>query len=165
MHTSGPSCPNHDEVSLACRYGVDEFPVKARPRATLVFTVQPDRFSRRAAASSSRQAARRRSRSSAASSPPRTARTEAGRRLIDAERVVVGLDGSLRSRRAVAFVGDLQAPQEGVATLLAVVEPTRSASISRLPASVRAVLGGELAALDATVFVPPGASSMPLRAG
>lgn len=61
--------------------------VRGMPRATLVFTVQPDRFSRRAAASSPRRAARRRPRSSASSSLPRIARTEAGRRLIDAERV------------------------------------------------------------------------------
>ena len=64
------------------------------------------------------------------------------------QRVVVGLDGSLRSRRAVAFVGRLQAPPGGVATLLAVVERARSASISRLPASVRAILGSELEALE-----------------
>jgi nucleotide-binding universal stress UspA family protein len=64
------------------------------------------------------------------------------------QRVVVGLDGSLRSRGAVAFVGRLQAPPGGVATLLAVVERARSASISRLPASVRAILGSELAALE-----------------
>jgi nucleotide-binding universal stress UspA family protein len=63
-------------------------------------------------------------------------------------RVVVGLDGSLRSRRAVAFVGRLPAPSGGVATLLAVVEPARQGSIGRLPASVRSILGSELAALE-----------------
>jgi nucleotide-binding universal stress UspA family protein len=60
-------------------------------------------------------------------------------RLREAQRVLVGLDGSVRSRRAVAFVSRLQPPPGGVVTLLAVVEPVRSTSISRLPASVRAL--------------------------
>ena len=64
------------------------------------------------------------------------------------KRVLIGLDGSTRSRRAVAFVSRLQSPPGGLATLLAVVEPVRSTSISRLPASIRAVVGGELAALE-----------------
>ena len=64
------------------------------------------------------------------------------------QHVVVGLDGSLRSRRAVAFVGRLPAPPGGVVTLLAVVEPARQGSIGRLPASVRAILGSELASLE-----------------
>jgi nucleotide-binding universal stress UspA family protein len=69
-------------------------------------------------------------------------------RLREAQRVLLGLDGSVRSRRAVAFVSRLQPPPGGVVTLLAVVEPVRSTSISRLPASVRAVVGSELTALE-----------------
>jgi nucleotide-binding universal stress UspA family protein len=63
-------------------------------------------------------------------------------------RFLIGLDGSVRSRRAVAFAGSLPPPTGGRVTLLAVVEPTSSPSIGRLPASVRAVLATELAALD-----------------
>ena len=66
----------------------------------------------------------------------------------EVQHVLVGLDRSVRSRRAVAFVSRLQPPPGGVVTLLAVVEPVRSTSISRLPPSVRAVLGSELAALE-----------------
>lgn len=63
-------------------------------------------------------------------------------------RLLIGLDGSDRSRRAVAFVSRLSPPRGGRVTLLAVVEPTSSRAIGRLPASVRSVLAGELAALD-----------------
>jgi nucleotide-binding universal stress UspA family protein len=66
----------------------------------------------------------------------------------EVQRVLVGLDGSVRSRRAVAFLSRLQPPPGGVVTLLAVVEPVRSTSISRLPASVRSVVGREFAALE-----------------
>lgn len=64
------------------------------------------------------------------------------------QRVLLGLDGSTRSRRAVRFVGRPQPPPGGLATLVAVVEPVRSTSISRLPTSIRAVVGRELAALE-----------------
>lgn len=63
-------------------------------------------------------------------------------------RLLIGLDGSARSRHAVAFVSRLSSPRGGRVTLLAVVEPTSSRAIGRLPASVRSVLAGELAALD-----------------
>jgi nucleotide-binding universal stress UspA family protein len=63
-------------------------------------------------------------------------------------RFLIGLDGSLRSRRAVGFVSSVSPPAGGRVTLLAVVEPPRSTSIGRMPASVRSVLAGELAALD-----------------
>ena len=66
----------------------------------------------------------------------------------EVQRVLLGLDGSTRSRRAVGFVSRLQPPPGGRATLLAVVEPVRSTSINRLPASIRAVVGHELAALE-----------------
>jgi nucleotide-binding universal stress UspA family protein len=63
-------------------------------------------------------------------------------------RLLIGLDGSVRSRRAVGFVSRLQPSADGRVTLLAVVEPSRSPSIGRLPASIRAVLATELAALN-----------------
>ncbi|MGH7357668.1 MAG: universal stress protein [Candidatus Rokuibacteriota bacterium] len=69
-------------------------------------------------------------------------------RLREVRRVLVGLDGSARSRRAVGFVSRLQPPPGGLATLLAVVEPVASTSIGRLPASIRAVVGREFAALQ-----------------
>ena len=64
-------------------------------------------------------------------------------------RILIGLDGSVLSKRAVRFVGSVPPPPAGGrVTLLAVVEPTRSTSIGRMPASVRAVLTAEFAALD-----------------
>ena len=63
-------------------------------------------------------------------------------------RLLIGLDGSVRSRRAVGFVSSLPPPVGGRVTLLAVVEPARSASIGRMPGSVRSVLAAELAALE-----------------
>jgi nucleotide-binding universal stress UspA family protein len=66
----------------------------------------------------------------------------------EVERVLIGLDGSTRSRRAVGIVSRLRPPPGGLATLLAVVEPERLTSIRPLPASVRAVVRRELAALE-----------------
>jgi nucleotide-binding universal stress UspA family protein len=63
-------------------------------------------------------------------------------------RFLVGLDGSVRSRRAVAFVSRLSPTRGGRVTLLAVVEPIASSSIGRLPAPVRSVLAAELRALN-----------------
>jgi nucleotide-binding universal stress UspA family protein len=63
-------------------------------------------------------------------------------------RILIGLDGSVLSKRAVSFVGSVPPPAGGRVTLLAVVEPPRSTSINRMPASVRAVLAAEFAALD-----------------
>jgi nucleotide-binding universal stress UspA family protein len=63
-------------------------------------------------------------------------------------RLLIGLDGSVRSRRAVAFVRRLSPPPGGRVVLLAVIEPPSSRSIGRLPASVRTVLAAELSALD-----------------
>jgi nucleotide-binding universal stress UspA family protein len=63
-------------------------------------------------------------------------------------RVLIGLDGSVLSRRAVGFVVRVPPPPGGRVTLLAIVEPTTSTSIGRMPASVRAVLAAEIAALD-----------------
>ena len=62
-------------------------------------------------------------------------------------RLLIGLDGSIRSRGAVAFASRLSPPPGGRVTLLAVVEPTSSPSIGTLPASIRAMLATELAAL------------------
>jgi nucleotide-binding universal stress UspA family protein len=62
--------------------------------------------------------------------------------------LLIGLDGSVRSKRAVGFVSRLQPPADGRITLLAVVELSRSPSIGRLPASIRAVVGTELAELN-----------------
>lgn len=45
------------------------------------------------------------------------------------ERILIGLDGSVLSKRAVRFVGSVPPPAGGRVTLLAVVEPARSTSI------------------------------------
>jgi len=49
----------------------------------------------------------------------------------------------------VAFVAGLKPPHGGRVTLLRVVEPVRPPSMGLLPASVRAVVGGQVAALEA----------------
>ena len=67
-------------------------------------------------------------------------------RLRRPSRLVIGVDGSIRSRRAVAFISRLPAPRGSRVTVLAVVDPISSASISLMPASVRAVLAAESAA-------------------
>ena len=63
--------------------------------------------------------------------------------------LVIGLDGSAHSRRAVGFVARLKAPPGGRATLVRVVEPLRPASIGLLPTAVRRQLAGQAAALEA----------------
>jgi nucleotide-binding universal stress UspA family protein len=63
-------------------------------------------------------------------------------------RFLIGLDGSIRSRRAVRFVGNLEPGADGRITLLAVVEPRSATSMFLLPASVRRVVAAELAALN-----------------
>ena len=63
-------------------------------------------------------------------------------------RFLIGLDGSIRSRRAVRFISNLQPHANGGVTLLAVVEPRSATSILLLPASIRAVVASELAALN-----------------
>jgi nucleotide-binding universal stress UspA family protein len=64
------------------------------------------------------------------------------------QRFLIGLDGSIRARRAVEFVSRLSPPPRGGVTLLAVIEPMSPGSISRLPGSVRSAVMAELAAVD-----------------
>lgn len=67
-------------------------------------------------------------------------------------RLLIGVDGSARARRAVALAARLIPPPGGRATVLAVVEPPYAPSIQRLPGSTRAVLSAELAALDRDIM-------------
>lgn len=63
-------------------------------------------------------------------------------------RIVIGLDGSAPSRRAVAFVTRL-APARGSRVLcVSVLEPTRVPAMPLLPDSVRSVIVGQASALD-----------------
>jgi nucleotide-binding universal stress UspA family protein len=62
-------------------------------------------------------------------------------------RLLLGVDGSAGSRRAVAFVARLAPPRGGRVTVVRVVEPARLASAGLLPAGIRARLAGEAAAL------------------
>ena len=64
-------------------------------------------------------------------------------------RLVIGVDGSAHSRRAVELVTGLAVPDKGAVTLVAVLEPLRPVSAGLLPASLRATIGRELAALEA----------------
>jgi nucleotide-binding universal stress UspA family protein len=63
-------------------------------------------------------------------------------------RIVVGLDGSAPSRRAVAFVARLAPPPGGQVVCVSVLEPTRVPSMPLVPESVRAVIMSEANALD-----------------
>ena len=64
-------------------------------------------------------------------------------------RLIIGVDGSAHSRRAVELVTGLAVPDKGAVTLVAVLEPIRPVSAGLLPASHRATIGRELAALEA----------------
>ena len=63
--------------------------------------------------------------------------------------LVVGVDGSANSRRAVAFVTRLTVPAGGRVTVVRVIEPVRPPSMGLLPSKVRALLAGQIAALHA----------------
>jgi nucleotide-binding universal stress UspA family protein len=63
-------------------------------------------------------------------------------------RIVIGLDGSAPSRRAVAFVTRL-APARGSRVLcVSVLEPTRVPSMPLVPESIRGVIVGQARTLD-----------------
>jgi nucleotide-binding universal stress UspA family protein len=63
--------------------------------------------------------------------------------------VVVGIDGSDRSRRGVDLVARLAPARGARVTIVRVLEPIRVPSLALLPARTRAVLAGEAAALHA----------------
>jgi nucleotide-binding universal stress UspA family protein len=71
------------------------------------------------------------------------------KRALRGARLVIGVDGSPHSRRAVELVGSLAGPDGGAVTLVAVLEPRRPASVGLLPSSLRATIGRELARLEA----------------
>lgn len=73
----------------------------------------------------------------------------AKRRVRDARRIVVGIDGSANARRAAAFVAGLGRPRGGRVTLVRVVEPLGLPSLGLMPGAVRATLARELEALGA----------------
>ena len=62
--------------------------------------------------------------------------------------VVLAVDGSPHSRRAAAFAARLTPPAGGLVTVVAVVEPVRTPSMTFLPASIRGRLGGLAAELE-----------------
>ena len=64
-------------------------------------------------------------------------------------RVVVGFDGSAHARRAVAWLARLRPSRGAVCLVVSVVEPVRTPAMGLLPASVRARLAGEAAAMRA----------------
>ena len=63
--------------------------------------------------------------------------------------LLIGVDGSPGSRRAVAFVSRLTPPLGGRATVVCVVEPGRPPSMGLLPAAIRDDIAGQAAALEA----------------
>ena len=65
------------------------------------------------------------------------------------ERLLIGVDGSPHSRRAVEFVTRLAPPPGGRATVLRVIEPAHLPSLALLPGGVRADLARQAAALHA----------------
>ena len=65
-------------------------------------------------------------------------------------RLVIGVDGSSNARRAVDLIARL--PHAGIrATVVRVVEPRAVPTAGRLPASLRAIVLSELAAMNATL--------------
>jgi nucleotide-binding universal stress UspA family protein len=62
--------------------------------------------------------------------------------------VVLGVDGSLHSRRAAVFAARLPPPPGGRVTVVAVVEPVRRSSMALLPSSIRGRLADEAAELE-----------------
>jgi nucleotide-binding universal stress UspA family protein len=63
--------------------------------------------------------------------------------------LLIGVDGSSGSRRAVSFVGRLTPPRGGRALVVRVVDPVYLPSIALLPASTRATLTAQAAAMQA----------------
>ena len=63
-------------------------------------------------------------------------------------RIVVGVDGSPHSRRAVAFVARLVPPRAGRVTCVRVVEPVRLPSMPFVPAPMRAQIAAQAATMD-----------------
>jgi nucleotide-binding universal stress UspA family protein len=64
-------------------------------------------------------------------------------------RLVVGVDGSRESRRAVSFLTRLAPPRGGRVLVMSVVEPARPPSRMLVPRSVRALAARHVAALNA----------------
>lgn len=58
-------------------------------------------------------------------------------------RVVLGVDGSAHSRRAVAFLTRLKPPRGGRVTVVRVVEPVRAPSMPLVPSAMRAQIAGQ----------------------
>ncbi len=79
-------------------------------------------------------------------------------------RIVVGVDGSPHSRRAVAFVARLAPPRGGRVTCVRVIEAVRLPSMPFVPARMRAQLETQAAAMDRSAGRWPGASSRPRSA-
>lgn len=63
-------------------------------------------------------------------------------------RIVVGLDGSAPSRRAIAFVTRLAPPPGGRVLCVSVLEATRLPSMPLVPDSIRGVIVGQARAVD-----------------
>ena len=58
-------------------------------------------------------------------------------------RVVLGMDGSAHSRRAVAFLTRVKPPPGGRVTIVRVVEPVRVPSMPLVPPAIRAQVAGQ----------------------
>ena len=63
-------------------------------------------------------------------------------------RVVLGMDGSAHSRRAVAFLTRMQPPRGGRVTVVRVVEPVRVPSMPLVPSGMRAQIAGQAEAAN-----------------
>lgn len=63
-------------------------------------------------------------------------------------RIVLGVDGSAPSRRAVAFLAGLAPPRGASVRCVSVLEATRVPSMPLVPDSVRSVIFGQAKALD-----------------
>ena len=63
-------------------------------------------------------------------------------------RVVVGVDGSPHSRRAVLFLTRVEPPRGGRVAVVRVVEPVRVPSMPLVPAPMRAQIAGQAEAVN-----------------
>ncbi|MFI5325458.1 MAG: universal stress protein [Candidatus Rokuibacteriota bacterium] len=63
-------------------------------------------------------------------------------------RVVLGMDGSAHSRRAVAFLTRMKPPRGGRVTVVRVVEPVRVPSMPLVPSAMRAQIAGQAEAAN-----------------
>ena len=67
----------------------------------------------------------------------------------DLRKIIIGVDGSVHARRAVAFVARLTPPQRGEVTLFRAVEQLVLPAQALAPSAIRSAVGGEVRRVNA----------------